>query len=425
MTYSPQVRRQRLSLALVGSLGLHAGLAWLVGPVLSGGGEVDCQLDSAAEPTAATPTEVELTSATTARSRTQHADPIAPQTIAGLADAWSPDRANPLPGVELELPSVHAAARGGGSVGGALVFTGRNDGATLESRPWNDPERTLAPRQRSGQTARSVAAHASRVDPSLDEAVADLDREARDRRSAASPRSSPLPDDADPRWDEGGTGSPLASSARPGASEARDEAPGAVRRHEARPRVARGDLAVDLAARGPVADDVAVHLASRARELGPFELTAPASGGGAGRGVAGAKPGDGLARRAPDEAVGDGATRAALARRDGGRASTRAPLQHDYLRRLEERVLGLVDYPPELALRLEQGQVGVAFTLLADGRVDDVRLTRGSGFDRFDHEVLDAVRRAAPFGPVPSALNLGRARLPVSTHFAFDNPLIR
>jgi TonB family protein len=56
---------------------------------------------------------------------------------------------------------------------------------------------------------------------------------------------------------------------------------------------------------------------------------------------------------------------------------------------------------------IEQGRSGnVIFelTLLADGRVDRVRLVRPSGIDEYDGKVLTGVRRIASFGPLPKAL---------------------
>ncbi|MEP7049468.1 MAG: energy transducer TonB [Pseudomonadota bacterium] len=56
---------------------------------------------------------------------------------------------------------------------------------------------------------------------------------------------------------------------------------------------------------------------------------------------------------------------------------------------------------------IEQGRSGnVIFelTVLADGRLDHVRMLRPSGIDEYDGKVLTGVRRIASFGPLPKAL---------------------
>ena len=78
-----------------------------------------------------------------------------------------------------------------------------------------------------------------------------------------------------------------------------------------------------------------------------------------------------------------------------------------------------VDFPRQLAIRLEQGVTVVSFVVAADGRViDGPRVVKSSGFAEFDSAALHAVRRAAPFPPMPFTL-------PVSTTVIFDNPVIR
>ena len=74
------------------------------------------------------------------------------------------------------------------------------------------------------------------------------------------------------------------------------------------------------------------------------------------------------------------------------------------------------------ALRLNQGTVIVSFVITAEGAVREVSLRRRSGVDRFDANVLAAVRRAV-LPPIPTAL--GVSRLNIRAPFEFRNPLVR
>ena len=59
-------------------------------------------------------------------------------------------------------------------------------------------------------------------------------------------------------------------------------------------------------------------------------------------------------------------------------------------------------FPKPLALRLEQGATIVYFVVGVDGRVSEgPRVVKSSGFDEFDSAAVRAVRRAAPFPPMP------------------------
>ena len=78
-----------------------------------------------------------------------------------------------------------------------------------------------------------------------------------------------------------------------------------------------------------------------------------------------------------------------------------------YLRRLWSKIHGswsARDFPKWAALKGLQGHAIVSFTVAADGSVGDVVLARPSGFSVFDSKMLAAVRRAAPFGPLPAEL---------------------
>jgi protein TonB len=61
-----------------------------------------------------------------------------------------------------------------------------------------------------------------------------------------------------------------------------------------------------------------------------------------------------------------------------------------------------ISYPPMARKMGWEGKVVVAFLVLADGSVRDVRIVRGSGHPALDRGAFEAVRKAAPF-PRPPA----------------------
>lgn len=95
-----------------------------------------------------------------------------------------------------------------------------------------------------------------------------------------------------------------------------------------------------------------------------------------------------------------------------------------YKQEIKARVHGALVFPKALALRLEQGETIVYFVVGVEGRLSEGPwLVKSSGFQEFDSAALGAVRRAAPFPPMPDGNN---ARpLPVSMPVTFDNPVVR
>ncbi|HVY40513.1 MAG TPA: TonB family protein [Polyangia bacterium] len=95
-----------------------------------------------------------------------------------------------------------------------------------------------------------------------------------------------------------------------------------------------------------------------------------------------------------------------------------------YYQEISQRVARVREFPKSLALRLEQGETIVQFVVGVDGQLrDGPRVVKSSGFSEFDSAALRAVKRAAPFPPMPDRPN---ARpVPVSLRQIFDNPVIR
>lgn len=82
-------------------------------------------------------------------------------------------------------------------------------------------------------------------------------------------------------------------------------------------------------------------------------------------------------------------------------------------------------YLSEIKRRIEQGwepgagegELMLIFSVENDGRLSRLRLLRSSGDRGLDESALSAVRRAAPFAPMPASMNL--ARLNVKAGFCY------
>lgn len=79
-------------------------------------------------------------------------------------------------------------------------------------------------------------------------------------------------------------------------------------------------------------------------------------------------------------------------------------LQHDFLisffKRFSNRIESVWNYPEKAALQGEQGILLLKITVTREGELIDVDLLESSGSDTLDFEAIQAVYRAAPFGPV-------------------------
>jgi TonB family protein len=95
-----------------------------------------------------------------------------------------------------------------------------------------------------------------------------------------------------------------------------------------------------------------------------------------------------------------------------------------YIDEIRQRVRRIREFPRSLAVRLLEGETIVVFVVDVNGRLGDgPRVIKSSGFEEFDAAAVRAVRRAAPFPPMPDAAT---ARpLSVSLRVIFDNPVVR
>jgi TonB family protein len=81
-------------------------------------------------------------------------------------------------------------------------------------------------------------------------------------------------------------------------------------------------------------------------------------------------------------------------------------------------------FPKSAIVELKQGTVILEFTISADGHaVVSWPPLRPSGIEEFDRNCAEAVRRAAPFPPIPASL--GVRSLTVRAPFVFNNPIVK
>jgi protein TonB len=65
-------------------------------------------------------------------------------------------------------------------------------------------------------------------------------------------------------------------------------------------------------------------------------------------------------------------------------------------------------YPNQARRRRIEGEVRVAFTILADGSLSEIRLTQSSGSKVLDNAALGAIRKLARVDPLPRSLEMDR-----------------
>ncbi len=102
-----------------------------------------------------------------------------------------------------------------------------------------------------------------------------------------------------------------------------------------------------------------------------------------------------------------------------------AEAAHAQQRRAEEdylvgviRKLSQYRFVPQAQAASADGMVVTKITLARDGRVLDVALARSSGFAVLDQGVIDTVRRASPFAPLPNDLAGAQVSLTVPIAYA-------
>jgi periplasmic protein TonB len=105
----------------------------------------------------------------------------------------------------------------------------------------------------------------------------------------------------------------------------------------------------------------------------------------------------------------------------GSEFGTSAQGKNDLLSLYKAELRAMIDrnkYYPTMSRRLGQtGTVVVAFTLLEDGHIIDVRIDSPSRYVRLNESALDAVKKVARFKPIPK--EIGEARMDIKIPVKF------
>lgn len=89
-----------------------------------------------------------------------------------------------------------------------------------------------------------------------------------------------------------------------------------------------------------------------------------------------------------------------------------------YMQRLKASIEGAWTYPKSAARRGIYGDLYISFTILKNGRLGSVRVIRTSGHKSLDDAALKALRRAAPFWPLPNDWNM--KSFTIKGHFVYS-----
>lgn len=189
----------------------------------------------------------------------------------------------------------------------------------------------------------------------------------------------------------------------------------------ARPMTVRGDESSPSNERGVQQDDTDAEQEVVAPDTSPLRASTAGGREGVGRGgtEGGGTPGAGASQGTGSRAHAYGSGGGTGIGIDPADARRRM-----YLRWLWARIQGswsTNDFPKQAALEGKQGHAIVSYTVMPNGSVTNVRISRPSGFPDFDRKMVRAVMRAAPFGPLPAELGPVLHR----THeFIVSNPAV-
>jgi TonB family protein len=191
----------------------------------------------------------------------------------------------------------------------------------------------------------------------------------------------------------------------------------------ARPAVVFGPVAVPAALRALPKDDVdgEQEVATTVQSI----VHASSAGGVVGEGTGGSGGGGDAASGG---AFGGGSRATPLGAGAGDVFDywTSDPRLVPYFRRIHAKIdpLWADAFPKSALLDLKQGTVIIDFTVYADGHAAvSWPPVRPSGIEEFDRNCADAIRRAAPFPPIPR--QLGASELHIRAPFVANNPVIK
>ncbi len=103
---------------------------------------------------------------------------------------------------------------------------------------------------------------------------------------------------------------------------------------------------------------------------------------------------------------------------EGASFEAEGKVSADYMTLLKARILYVWKYPDEAILKGQEGRVGIAFSLNSRGELTDIGVVQSSGFTGLDAAVVDAIRKAGPFGKIPDKAE-SDVPLRITGHFVY------
>ncbi|MCY4380586.1 MAG: energy transducer TonB, partial [Proteobacteria bacterium] len=91
-----------------------------------------------------------------------------------------------------------------------------------------------------------------------------------------------------------------------------------------------------------------------------------------------------------------------VARGNRVQLNTQKYYQMSYFAKMRDTIQSVWDYPELARMKEISGNVRVRFVIDRDGVLQTAQVVESSGFDILDNEVIDSLRDASPFDPLPS-----------------------
>ena len=91
-----------------------------------------------------------------------------------------------------------------------------------------------------------------------------------------------------------------------------------------------------------------------------------------------------------------------------------------YLRSLKKQLEQIKDYPATAKRLKQEGTVRVRFTILADGKIEQIEVSESSRYSSLDNSALDAVAKMQKFEPIPKLLEKERWRIEIPIQYKLN-----
>ncbi len=87
------------------------------------------------------------------------------------------------------------------------------------------------------------------------------------------------------------------------------------------------------------------------------------------------------------------------------------------MNKLKDKIESIWHYPRDAASRGIQGDLKIRFTIMKNGKLDDVEVIRTSGYRDLDEAAVQALKDGTPYWPLPD--DWGRDSLTITGHFVY------